>query len=94
MEALKSLEVAKARGNVVTGVVMNMTHGGKHELSESEVKELLGVPIIANIEHNRRMHKAQHLGIPLAAMGFFSRRSQPAKQFQKLSDFVLMNFEK
>ncbi len=92
MEALKSLEVAKSKGNVITGVVLNMTHNGKHELSEAEVKKLLGVPVIANIEHNRNMHKAQHKGVPLATMGFFAKRSQPAKEFQKLSDFVLMNF--
>lgn len=93
MEALKSMEVAKAKGNILTGVVLNMTHGGKHELSEKEVKELLGVPIIANIGHNRKMHQAQHNGLPLAEMGIFSRWSQPAKEFQKLSDHILMNFE-
>ncbi len=93
MEALKSLEVAKSKGNVVTGVVLNMTHKGKHELSEKEVKELLRVPIIANIPHDRKMHKAQHKGVPLAAMGFFSKRSKPAKEFSRLSNFVLMNFD-
>lgn len=92
MEALKSLEVAKTKGNVVTGVVLNMTHNGKHELNESEVKKLLGVPIIANIKHNRNMHKAQHEGVPLASMGFFAKRSQAAKEFKKLSDFILMNY--
>ena len=93
MEALKSVEVARAKGNTVTGVVLNMTHGGKHELSESEVRELLGVPIIANVKHDRKMHKAQFQGVPIAESGFFAKISQPAREFKKLSDFVLMNFE-
>ncbi len=93
MEALKSIELAKSKGNVITGVVLNMTHGGKHELTEKEVKELLGVPVIANIEHNRRIHKAQHNGVPLAAHSFFSKYSRPSKSFRQLSEFILMNFE-
>jgi septum site-determining protein MinD len=94
MEALKSMEIAKAKGNLVSGVVLNMTHNGKHELSEKEVKKLLGVPIIANIEHNRKMHRAQYQGKTLLESGFFARLSQPAKEFKKLSDFLLMNFER
>ena len=42
MEALKSLKLAQARDNIISGVVLNMSNRGRHEMSHSDVEEILG----------------------------------------------------
>ena len=38
MEALKSLKLAQARDNIISGVVLNMSNRGRHEMTHSDVE--------------------------------------------------------
>jgi len=46
-DALKTIKIAQDNGTKVLGAVINRVRGLKHELSASDVKSMLGVPIIA-----------------------------------------------
>lgn len=90
MDALKTIQVAKANDNIITGVVLNMTNKGKNELKPKEVEEILGVPIITDIKHDRKVRKALHKQAPL---GYLYPRSGPAKGFKNVAEYVCLSSE-
>jgi septum site-determining protein MinD len=85
MDALKTIELAKAHNNTIAGVVLNMTNKGKHELTETEVSKILGHPILANISHHKKMRKALHKQMPL---NYLYPRSKMAKEFNKIANHL------
>ncbi|PIZ51545.1 hypothetical protein COY27_03155 [Candidatus Woesearchaeota archaeon CG_4_10_14_0_2_um_filter_33_13] len=88
MDALKTIQLAKAHNNAITGVLLNMTHRGKNELKPEEVKEILGVPILTNIRQDRKIRKSLHKQAPL---GYLFPRSRSAKEFKELAEFVSLH---
>ena len=89
MEALKSCTLADAKESSVTGVVLNKSHGGRHEMSISEIESILGSRVIANVRHDRRVHKAQHAQMPLGAKYWWGRSK---REYEKLASFLAMDF--
>ncbi|PIN73469.1 hypothetical protein COV20_04565 [Candidatus Woesearchaeota archaeon CG10_big_fil_rev_8_21_14_0_10_45_16] len=85
MDGLKSIEMAKDNDNVVAGVVMNLSHRGRHELKPQEVSDILGYPIIANVPRHDKVRKALHRQTPL---NYLYPRSRPARQFQKVAEHL------
>ncbi len=85
MDGLKTIQLAKSYNNTITGAVLNMSHGGRHELKKSEVEEILGFPIIAEVRHDRKMRKALHKQMPL---NFLYPRSRSARQFTALAQHI------
>jgi septum site-determining protein MinD len=88
MDALKTIQLAHAHDNLVTGVILNMTNNGRNELKPEEVKAILGVPILANIKHDRKIRKAQHRHAPL---GYLYPRSRSAKKLKEVAEFVTLH---
>ena len=74
MDALKTVQLAKESNNAIAGVILNMTNGGKDELSEKEVESILELPIIANVKYHRKVRKATHKQMPLT---YLYPRSKP-----------------
>ncbi|HLC70563.1 MAG TPA: AAA family ATPase [Candidatus Nanoarchaeia archaeon] len=87
MDALKTIELAKANDNMITGVILNMTHGGRHELKQSKVEEILGYPVIANIKRDTKIRKALHKQMPLNHVYKWSRS---ARQYTKVAQHITM----
>ncbi|MBI2669247.1 MinD/ParA family protein [Candidatus Woesearchaeota archaeon] len=85
MDALKTLQIAKQHQNAIAGVLVNMSHKGKHELSETEIEQILGHPIISNIRYDRKVRKATFHQAPI---GMLYRFSRSARQFRKVAEFL------
>lgn len=52
-DALKAAEVARSMNKDIIGVVVNRTKGKRHELGIGAIRELLEVPVIAQIPEDR-----------------------------------------
>jgi len=87
MDALKTIRAARANDNVIAGVILNMTHKGKHELTEEEVKEILHYPILANVRRDRKIHKSVYRHTPLH---YIYPRSRSAKEFRKVAEYLCL----
>ncbi len=87
IDALKTIELAKAYNNLVLGVVLNMSNKGKHELTAEKVQEILGQKIIANIPFHHKVRKALHRQAPV---NYLYRWSKPAREFRKVAQHLGM----
>jgi len=87
MDALKTIEIARANDNIIAGVVLNMSHRGRHEMTTQEVEHILNYPIIANIKTDRKIRKSLHRQLPL---NFLYPRSRSAKEFHKLAEHLTL----
>ncbi len=87
MDALKTIQLAKENNNTIAGVILNMSNGGKDELSPQEVESILEHPILANIKHHRKVRKAAHKQMPLTHL---YPRSKPAREFMKVAQHLTL----
>lgn len=87
MDGLKTIQLAKSYNNFITGVVLNMSHGGRFELSRREVEEIVGYPIIAEIRYDRKMRKALHRQAPL---NYLYPRSRSARAFNTIAEHITL----
>lgn len=86
-DALKTIQLAKANNNMVAGIILNMTHRGKNELTAAEVEEILGHQILANVKDSRKIRKAAYQQLPL---NYLYPRSRPAKEFKKVAQHLVL----
>jgi septum site-determining protein MinD len=89
MDALKTVELARANDNIISGLVLNMTHRGRNELKQKEVENILGLNVIANIRNDRKVRKSIYKNMPL---NYIYPQSKSAKEFRKVAEFL--TFEK
>ncbi len=87
MDALKTVQVAKEHGNTIVGVILNMSHRGRHELKPAEIEQILGYHIVGNVRHDRKMRKALHKQMPLQ---YLYPKSRSAKEFTKVAHHVTL----
>lgn len=85
MDGLKTIQLAKSYNNTITGVLLNMSHGGRFELSKKEVEEIVGYPILAEVRHERKMRKALHRQAPL---NYLYPRSRSARAFRTIAEHI------
>jgi len=85
IDGLKSIKLAKSNNVLVAGVILNQSHGGRHELSPKEVEDILGHPIIANIKNDTKIRKSLHQQVPLT---YKYPRSRSSKQFHKVAEHL------
>ena len=88
MDGLKTIQLAKENSNIITGAILNMSNNGKHELKPEEVNKILGVPIIANIKHDRKIRKSLHKQAPLT---YLYPRSKSAKGFKTVAEYISLH---
>ncbi|MBT5739656.1 P-loop NTPase [Candidatus Woesearchaeota archaeon] len=85
MDALKTMQAAKAQDNTIAGILVNMSNKGKHELQISEIEQILGQHIIGNVPHNKKVRKALHQGMPVHHL---FPRSKVAKEFRQVAQHL------
>ncbi len=88
MDAIKTIQLAQEHDNVVAGIILNLSHSGRHELKSEEVSNLLGYPLIAEIKQDRKFRKALHQQAPLSHLYPHSRS---ARQFKRVAEFITLN---
>ncbi len=89
VDALKTIKLTKENNTLVTGIILNMTHGGRHELKPKEVEETLGHPIIANIKNDRKVRKSLHLKMPLT---YRYPRSRSSREYHRIAEHLSYHF--
>ena len=87
MDALKTIQLAKENNNTVSGIILNMTNGGKDELTQKEVESILDYPLLANVKYHRKVRRATHKQMPLT---YLYPRSKPAKEFKKVAQHLAL----
>ncbi len=85
IDALKTIELAKAHNNIVLGAILNMSNKGKHELTAEKVQEILGQKLIANIPFHKKVRKALHQQAPV---NYLYQWSKPAREFNKIAQHL------
>ncbi len=91
IDALKTIQMAKENDNIISGIILNRTNKGRHELSSAEVEQLLGYQILAKIGECRKIRKAAHRKIPL---NYLYPRSSSAKQFTNVARHLALDYHK
>jgi septum site-determining protein MinD len=84
-DALKTIRVAQSNGTNVLGVVVNRVKGLSHEMSMSEIRSMLDVPIISIIPEDIHIPKSISKKIPVV---HHKPRSKSSIQFQKLASRI------
>jgi septum site-determining protein MinD len=85
-DALKTIKVAEDNGTRVLGVVVNRIKGLKHELSLSEIKSMLEVPIIAAVPEDLAVPRSIAKKMPVVHHKPHSRASL---EFQRLASSLI-----
>lgn len=87
MDALKTIQLANSHNNIISGVILNMSNKGRHELKPEEVENILGHPIIANIRLDKKIRKSLHRQAPLT---YLYPHSRSAKEFLKVAEYLCL----
>ncbi len=85
MDALKTIQLSQAQGTTIAGVLLNLSHKGRHEMKEEEVEKILGYPLLANIRTDRKFRKSLHRQAPLV---YLYPHSRSAKEFVKIAEHL------
>lgn len=81
-DALKAIKVAGAMGTKVLGVVVNRVRGQSHEMSVTDIRSMLDVPVIGVIPEDLAVPKSITAKMPAV---HFSPRSKASREFKRLA---------
>jgi septum site-determining protein MinD len=81
-DALKTIRLAEENGTRVLGVVINRVRGLKHELTLSEIKAMVDVPILSVIPEDIAVQKAIAKRVPVV---HHKPNSRASLEFQRLA---------
>jgi septum site-determining protein MinD len=84
--ATKVLEVAKSLKIHVIGIVLNRVSQKNYELSEKEVADVAGFPVVASVPEDENVPKSIGAGVPVV---LHSPRSGSAKRFKELAAYLV-----
>jgi len=65
IDAMKTIEIAKANNTSIAGILLNMSNKGRNELKPEEVEHLLSFPIVANVRLDKKVRKSVYRQMPL-----------------------------
>ncbi len=85
MDALKTVQLAQAHENTITGVILNMVHNDRHELKQQQVEEILGHQVIAKIPFHKKVRRALHQGSPLPTL---FPRCKPSREIKVAAQYL------
>jgi len=85
-DALKTIKIAQDNGTKVLGVVVNRVKGLKHELSMSEIKSMLEVPIISIVPEDLAVPRSIAKKTPVV---HHKPRSRSSVEFRRLALRIL-----
>jgi septum site-determining protein MinD len=84
-DALKTVRVARGTGKSITGVVVNRIKGREHELTKSEIEEMLEAPVLAEIPEDKNVSKSIANKTPLVN---FNPDSPASIEIRRLAHFL------
>jgi len=88
MDALKTIQLAQAHNNTISGVILNMTHfRGWSEMKQEEIENVLGFPIIANVKYDKKFRTALQ---EQSSVHHLYPRSNIAKEYRKVARHLCM----
>ena len=76
MDVVKTNEVAMEAGVKPLGIVLNMVHNEKHEMSKDEVEQLTNIPVIGSIPFDKTVRKSLTLKMPSVVLDPNSKSSR------------------
>ncbi len=85
-DALRTIKLAEESGTKVSGVVINRVKGKKHELSISEIKSMLNVPILTIVPEDSSVPKSIKKRKPVI---HHKPNSRASTAFKKLAAKIL-----
>jgi MinD-like ATPase involved in chromosome partitioning or flagellar assembly len=85
-DALKAIKLAEQVGTHPTGVVVNRVLGKPHELTRSEIRGMLELPIVAEIPEDHNVHAAIAARQPIV---LHKPKSPAAREMNKLAASLL-----
>lgn len=85
-DALKTIKLAEDNGTKILGVIVNRVRGLKHELKLSEIRSMLGVPILSVVPEDLAVPKSIARRTPVV---HFRPRSRAARAFKRLAAKVV-----
>ncbi len=85
MDALKTIHLAKANNNIILGTILNLSNGGRNEMSVEEIEEILGYPVLGNIKNHRKFRKSANKQAPLMEL---YPRSRFAKEYLRIAEKI------
>ncbi len=89
MDALKTIQMARAHDNTIPGIVLNMTHwASRHELTPQEIERIVNYPILAKIKVDSSIRKSLHRQVPL---NYIQPHSRSARQFKNIAEYITLH---
>ncbi len=80
--SLKAAKLAKQRGMVISGVIINKMRDPNYELTLKEIEEVIGIPVVARIPDDEIHTRALFTRIPAS---IYNRKSKFGREISKLS---------
>lgn len=79
-DALKTIKIAQDLNKKITGVVVNKVNKKRHELTKSEVEEILGMPVLVEIPEDMEVEKSLAVKRPVVDFNPYSPASIEMKR--------------
>lgn len=86
LDVIKCSKVAEEIGLKQIGVVVNMCHGGGHELKRNEIEAMIGLPVVSVVRHHHDVHRSLSMRKPLP---IHSPRSKGVNEFDRIAEAIL-----
>jgi len=86
MDIIRCQEVANEIGIKPIGIVLNMVHKKKHEMTKHEIEELTKLPVISTIPFDTNIHKSLALKMPVA---LYKPKTEASKELYKLASYII-----
>jgi septum site-determining protein MinD len=82
MDIIRCQEVVNELNVKQLGIVMNMVHGKKHEMTSSEIEELTKLKVISTIPFDTNVHRSLALKMPVT---MYKPSSSASREFCRLA---------
>lgn len=85
MDVVKTNEVAMEAGVKPLGIILNMVHHEKHEMTKEEVEQLTNIPVIGSIPYDKAVRKSLTMKMPSVVLDPYSKSS---REFVKIGEYL------
>lgn len=86
MDIIRCQEVINEIGVKSLGIVLNMVHGKKHEMTKHEIEELTKLPVISTIPFDTNVHKSLALKMPIT---LYKPKTAASKELFRLASNLI-----
>jgi septum site-determining protein MinD len=86
MDVIRCQEVVNEIGTKQIGIVLNMVHNKKHEMTKHEIEELTKLPVISTIPFNIEVQKSLSLKTPIT---LYRPGTETSKELFKLASKII-----